>query len=313
MVRAPKVQTYGIIDIGTVKVKCLVATRRRDGSFRKRYSSNTLTCFGCNMGDSGQVVDTYLERTITELNRCREVFEKLGVASYRVVSTHALRHANNKAEVVERIRQSTGFEVENISSEDEAALFFKAVLRDFPADRPYALVDMGGGSMQVIIGEQGKAESTYLLPIGSATLHEKFTRNSSEESSFNTPEDIEQMKEYILEQMIGIAPSQHLPIIYGSTNVIDLMVAIGLPLEVHDDSPTHPYKTYAHYLDDFIAKVLPFTFAEREARYQFQKGYMWGVDKAFATVATLSERLRSPYIIPSNANLAEGLLYSLVS
>lgn len=233
--------------------------------------------------------------------------------SYRVVSTHALRRAKNRIQVIERIRRETGLEVENISSEAEAALFFQAVLKDFPAHRTYALVDMGGGSMQVIIGRRGRPEQMHLLPIGSATLHEKFTHNSLDESSFNTAEDIEHMKEYILEQLMPVKPASGLPIIYGSTNVIDLMKAIKLPLDNHADSQTHPYKTYAPCLEDFIAKVLPLTFAEREARYDFQKGYMWGIDKAFMNITTLAERLGSPYIIPSNANLAEGLVYSMIS
>jgi exopolyphosphatase / guanosine-5'-triphosphate,3'-diphosphate pyrophosphatase len=303
-------QYYGVLDIGTLKVKCLVAAVSPSKRITKVYTSAELTCFGCDMVD-GAIVDANLTRTIAELKRCQKIFKKYGVRSYRVVSTHALRQAHNRQEVIDRIRKETGLAVENISSEQEAALFFKAVLRDFPADQSYALVDMGGGSMQVIIGKQGQAQQEHLLPLGSATLHEKFTRNASDEHSFNTPEDIEKMKEYILEQIIGIEPAEGLPIIYGSTNVLDMMQALKLPLELATDSPSHPYKTYAAHLDEFITKVLPLTFAEREEQYQFQRVYMWGIDKAFLNVILLSKRFGSPYILPSNANLAEGLIYSM--
>lgn len=299
-----------VIDIGTLKVKLLIARVASTGEFEKLYSSIKLTCFGCDMVD-GNILDEYLTRTIAELKQCRDKFKEFNVSSFRVVSTHALRRAANRKAVVERIRRETGFEVENLSSEEEASFFFRAVLRDFPSDRPYALADMGGGSMQVIVGQKGALAQMHLMPIGSATLHEKFTRNSSDESSFNTPEDIERMKEYILEQMIGIKAAEGLPIIYGSSNVIDLMKAIKLPLDDHPDSQTHPYKTYAAHLNEFVDKVLPLTFAEREAHFQFQRGYMWGIDKAFTNITTLAERLGSPYIIPSNANLAEGLIYSM--
>jgi hypothetical protein len=40
---------------------------------------------------------------------------------------------------------------------------------------------------------------------------------------------------------------------------------------------------------------------------------MWGIDKAFTNITTLADRLGSPYIIPSNANLAEGLVFSMVA
>jgi exopolyphosphatase/guanosine-5'-triphosphate,3'-diphosphate pyrophosphatase len=303
---------YAVIDIGTLKVKFLIASPAPTGQLEKLYSSNTLTCFGCDMVDDN-IIDEYQDRTIAELKRCREKLKEFNVQSFRVVSTHALRRANNRGAVIDRIKRKTDFIVENISSEQEAALFFNAVLRDFPSEQSYALVDMGGGSMQVVIGRKGTLDQMHLLPIGSATLHEKFTRNSLEENSFNTPEDIERMKDYILEQMVGIKPAHGLPIIYGSSNVIDLMKAIGLPLDDHPESQTHPYKTYAAYLNDFVDNVLPLTFAEREAKYQFQRGYMWGIDKAFTNITTLADRLGSPYIIPSNANLAEGLVFSMVA
>jgi exopolyphosphatase/guanosine-5'-triphosphate,3'-diphosphate pyrophosphatase len=216
----PKI--YAVIDIGTLKVKLLIARVNSGVGIESLYSSSTLTCFGCDMVD-GNIVDGYLDRTISELKRCQQQISKFGVNSYRVVSTHALRRAKNQIQVIERIRLETGLEVENISSEAEATLFFQAVLKDFPADHPYALVDMGGGSMQVIIGRRDRVEQMHLLPIGSATLHEKFTHNSLDERSFNTAEDIDRMKDYILERLLPVQPASGLPIIYGSTNVIDLM------------------------------------------------------------------------------------------
>ena len=304
--------SYAVIDIGTLKVKCLIASFRPDGVLMKRYSSNNLTCFGCDMMNDN-VREDYLERTIVELESCKAKLDEFGVSASRVVSTHAMRRAANREYVMTRIHSETGFTVENISSEEEAALFFKAVLRDFPSDKRYVLVDVGGGSIQVIVGRRDqKPEQTHLLPIGSSTLHEKFTRDSDLETSFNTTKDIDRMKEYILKQLIPVASDRGLPMIYGSSNVIDMMKAIKLPLDDHADSAAHPYKTYARHLNKFVDQVLPLTFAQREARYPFQRGYMWGIDKAFTNITTLADRFGSPYIIPSNANVAEGLIYSMV-
>ena len=218
---------YAVIDIGTLKVKFLIATITPDGVLVKEYASNTLTCFGCDMvGDN--VLEENLTRTIAELKRCHKKLSEFNVTSYRVVSTHAMRRAKNKDEVMRRIFGETGFEVENLSSEEEAHLFFWAVLRDFPTDRRYALVDMGGGSVQIIIGQRDRLEEMYLLPIGSATLYEKFNCDSQLETSFNTPEDIDRMRSFILAQLMPIPHYLNVPIIYGSTNVVDMMQAIDL-------------------------------------------------------------------------------------
>lgn len=299
-----------MIDIGTVKAKCLVASFDRTGRLCTDYSSATLTCFGCDMVNDS-ISNENLERTIAELQRCKQILDKEDVCAYRVVSTHAMRRAKNRVAVTERILRETGFVVDNLSSEQEAALFFRAALQDFPPAQRYAVVDMGGGSMQVIIGRRSRPEQMYLLPTGSVSLHEKFTRNPQLETGFNTPEDISRMRKYILTRLKPVPLGDGLPIIYGSTNVLDMMQAVGLPLEHHPDSASHPYRTHAAHLDTFIETVLPLTFAEREARYPFQKGYMWGIDKAFLNITALARRLGSPYIVPTNANVAQGLVYTM--
>lgn len=55
------------------------------------------------------------------------------------------------AGVMARIKQDTGFDVENISAEEEAQLFFKAAICDFSTGQRYAFVDMAGGSAQVLL------------------------------------------------------------------------------------------------------------------------------------------------------------------
>ncbi len=305
---------YAVIDIGTLKVKLLIASLAPDGSLVQHYASNTLTCFGCDMEQNhGQVLTENLMKTIKELKRCRDKLAQYGVRTSRVISTHALRQARNREEIMAWIQAETGFAVENITAEREAELFFWAVMRDFPAGRRYALVDMGGGSMQLMLGDRLGLERVHLLPTGAARLHELFTKDSQVDTSFNTPGDIEKVRRYILEQFMPVEPAAGVPIIYGSSNVLDMMQAVGIPLEDHPDSPTHPYKTYARYLDEFIQKLLPLTFAEREAKYPFQWGYMWGVDKAFTNILTLADRLGSPYIIPSNANVAQGFIYAMAA
>jgi hypothetical protein len=89
------------------------------------------------------------------------------------------------------------------------------------------------------------------------------------------------------------------------------MKAISLPLMPHEDSLTHPYKTYSQHLKTFMEKILPIPYIKREQMYPFQWGYMWGIDKAFLNVTTIAKHLGSPHIIPSNANIAQGIIYNM--
>ncbi len=305
--------TYAVIDIGTLKVKLLIAELLPLGEIREIYSSNTLTCFGCDMDkNNGCVFEENLQKTIEEIKRCKELLKKYNVSKTKVVSTHVMRRAQNKEEILKRIWQETGFEVENISQEEEALLFFNAVTADFKNEiNEYAIADIGGGSVQILIGNREGILATHTMQTGAQYLHDNFTSDSSNPESFTRPGDIEKMKDYILSQLLPFEEGQSLPLIYGSSNIIDLMKTINLPLEENENSVLHPYKTYAKYLAEFIDKILPLKYRERENKYQFQKGYMWGIDKAFLNVVLISEKMKSPCIIPTNANIAKGIVYSM--
>ena len=303
---------YAVIDIGTLKVKLVIASFSRMGNLIEKYSSNTLTCFGCDMDKNGGVVlEKNIVKTISELKRCKKLLKKYGVKSYRVVSTHAMRRAKNKDEIIKRIKKEVGFDVENISQEMEAELFFNAVLRDFPPEREYAVLDMGGGSVQIVVGTQTKLKYIHMMQTGAQYLHDNFTKDSSNPKAKTTKEDIEKMKEYILIQLMPLKKISNVPIIYGSTNIIDLMKTIGLPLDPNEGTKSHPYKTYSEHLEKFIQKMLPLPYYKREKLFNFQWGYMWGVDKAFLNVVILSEHFGSPFIIPSNENIAKGFIYEM--
>lgn len=307
-------KNYAVIDIGTLKVKFLVAQILENGGLKEIYFSNNLTCFGCNMDETGGfILEKNLRATINELLRCRELLNDYNVEKFKVVSTHALKNAKNREAVKKEMEDKTGFEIENIPQDQEALLFFQAVMNGFPDDKKeYTVVDVGGGSVQILIGSKNELKFTHRMQSGGQFLHEHFTKNPHIAESFTTEEDIEKMRKYLLEQLVPLPKGLKTPIVYGSTCIIDLMKAMHIPLEIYPHSKTHPFKTYAKALEDFIKKVLPLSYKEREVKFPFQYGYVWGIDKAFLNITTLAEKIDSPFIIPSNANVSQGILYSMV-
>ena len=307
-------KNYAVIDIGTLKVKFLIASVSDSGSFEQVYFSNELTCFGVGLDENqGVVQEKYIASTIQELLRCKKLLKDYQTAGLRVVSTHAMRRAKNRQEVLDTILRETGFEVENISQDEEAKLFFKGVISGFETDKDYAIVDMGGGSVQILVGNKKELKKAHLIQTGAQFLHDNFTTNPHEETSFTTESDLEKMRYYIVEQLLPLKGIGDLPLIYGSSNIIDMMKAMSIPLEENPGSKTHPYLTYSRYLEEFIKKITPLNYKQREEKFPFQKGYVWGIDKAFLNIITMAEHFPSSYIIPSNANIAWGLIYQLAS
>lgn len=305
---------YAVVDIGTLKVKTEIASVNRDGTLNRVYNSNNLTCFDVGLEENnGFVQERYIQETIQELKRVKQELGNHKVENFKVISTHAMRRAKNRDQIIAKIKSEIGFEVENISQQQEAELFFIAVMRTFTnTDQKYAVIDVGGGSVQVLIGTPNQLERSHMMHTGAQFLHETYIPDPHSPSSFSTQAHIDKMKEHILMELMPFKPEKGIPLIYGSSIIIDVMKQIQLPLEDHTNSTTHPYITYSPHLANFIQKVLPYTFEQREKQYQdMHKGFIWTIDKGFINAITISNYFQSPYIIPSNANIAQGLIYQL--
>lgn len=306
---------FAVIDIGTLKVKLQIVERGKNHGLKTIDQSTVLTCLGVRMSENGnKPLPEYLAQTLEELKRCKGVLEEKHVDRIRVVSTHALREMGPVGEEIARkIRSDVGLPVEIISQQEEAELFYRAVLRDFKTTDDYTVVDVGGGSVQILIGNKKKLKRFYLLKMGPSYLHDRFTPRH-EGTDFPSRKEIRAMKKYILNQLSPVPKNLKTPIVYGSSSIIDVFKTLGLKLDKFSDSPSHPYKTSLSEMESFLERVIPIPYDTREEMFKYpQRYYMWGIDKAFLDIVTLGRQVGAPYIVPSNANINQGLLLSLTN
>lgn len=304
---------YGVIDIGTLKVKCQVVEKDSSNNVVTVYQSNNLTCLGCRMLQNGnRPKKGNIVKMLSELKRCKKVFEKYKVVKSRVVSTHAFREMGEVGrELAGLIKEKVGFDVEIISQKEEADLFFKAVLNDFENGQEYVVIDVGGGSVQILIGSKGNLKQSFLLKTGSSTLWDMFTPKHSS-MDFPKGDEITKMREYILSQLDAVPNDIGVPMIYGSSCIIDVFKAVSIPVQEHKSSNSHPFKAEIADIVRFLDGIWSVPYDEREKRFVSPtKGYMWGVDKAFLNVVELARKVKATYVIPSNANINQGLLMSI--
>ncbi len=308
---ADQKKIYAAINIGTLKVKSLFAYFEGD-EMTPLFQSNNLTCFGCGMFEHGnQILDENLAATIKEILLLKEKVKEYNCQIVRLFATHALRDAANQKAVVDKIKERTGYEVEIIGPKEEGELYFRAAVSDLPAHQNFVIADIGGGSCQILIGDKDRLVSDYSFKTGALFLHESFTTDPHNAQSLTSEQDLQKMREYLIKEYSILPVNLGFPLIYGSSNIIDLMKTLKIPLEPYPDSHDHPYKVQAAYLSNFISEIIKFPYQTREEKYPFQTGYMWGVDKSFLNITTLAERFASPYILPSNANIVQGFLYKI--
>ena len=171
------------------------------------------------------------QRGIDALSYFMAEARALGIQRFAAVGTAALRGATNAAEFVRAVKQETGLEVEIIPGDREAALIAKGVaqaIEGYPT--PVLVLDIGGGSNECIILNQGKVDFAKSYPCGIAVLHQLFHRSEP-----ISPGELENLFRFLDEQFADLRnitrlyPALKLAGAAGSFEVVETM--IGTPRE----------------------------------------------------------------------------------
>jgi len=174
---------FGSIDIGTGSVLCLAVEKSADGLMRETINESVITALGAGTASDPSVRQTSMERTLAPVIDYVEKLRQAGATSISIVGTSALRKAPNRDEFIKRVRQRTGLNVEVISGEEEARLTFWGATQTLSTHvGPVVVMDVGGGSTELVFGHLSRASTGGLpppelatsLPIGALTLTDRF-------------------------------------------------------------------------------------------------------------------------------------------
>ncbi len=163
------------IDIGTNSVLLLIAEIDSTGDFHVLEDRAEIARLGEGVDRNFQLSKGSQKRTLEVLGRFRTRCEELRVGEVAVVGTSALREAANTEEFRERLRAELGMELRVLSGENEAHYSYLAAQKGLELSRGDALVvDVGGGSTELIWGRAGRVERWVSLPLGTVRLTERF-------------------------------------------------------------------------------------------------------------------------------------------
>nr|WP_246582212.1 exopolyphosphatase [Cellulomonas hominis] len=129
---------------------------------------------GQGVDRTGRIAPEALARTLDATRRYAQVCADLGVEAVRFVATSASRDAENRDEFVAGVREALGVEPEVIGGVEEAALSFRGATGVLGSRHPgpYLVVDLGGGSTEVVLGER-TPEAAYSMDVGCVRITER--------------------------------------------------------------------------------------------------------------------------------------------
>jgi exopolyphosphatase/guanosine-5'-triphosphate,3'-diphosphate pyrophosphatase len=166
---------YAVIDVGTNSVKFHVGERRPSGAWRTVVDRAEITRLGEGLGDDHLLQAEPLARTADAVVAMVEEARRNGVASIAAVGTAGLRIAENRASLVDAVRERSGVGIEVISGETEAKLAYLAATSELDVGQgSLALFDTGGGSSQFTFGRRRQVVEQFSVNVGAARFTEQF-------------------------------------------------------------------------------------------------------------------------------------------
>jgi exopolyphosphatase / guanosine-5'-triphosphate,3'-diphosphate pyrophosphatase len=247
------------IDIGTNTTLLLVAETSGD-DVRVLAERAEITRLGRGIGADGGLGRPGIERTLAVLTDYVAVARSHG-APLHAIGTEGLRRAPNARDFLDPAARILGAPVEVIDGDREAALSFLAAERSFPAEAKGTTVvlDIGGGSTEIIVARAGRVEFRRSLPLGSVRLTEKHIRSDPA-----TPAEVAAVTREIVQQLANVPfPTGPLTLI-GTAGTVTSLAAMSLGLASYDPARVHGHHLALAALEQQIDGLRASTQPERE-------------------------------------------------
>lgn len=168
---------FAAVDIGSNSVR-LKISRLQGRKLIEIQQDRAVVRLGELAFRTGYLSPDAMAETVKVLRRFHKAAQRAGADRVRVVGTSALRDARNSQAFLEWVRSATGWTVEIISGQEEGRLIHLGLVSNLRLPpTPVLMMDLGGGSCELTISQQGHIKETASLPLGAVRLTNEFLRH----------------------------------------------------------------------------------------------------------------------------------------
>ena len=161
------------IDIGSNSIRLIIADLLPDGSYELVDDEKAVTRLARGISDSGRMDPVLMDEAARAIARMREIAEGHGATELQAVATAAVREASNQADFLTLVKTVANVDVKVIDGEAEARLAHASVEAAFDLSNDNtAVMDIGGGSTEIVLSASGIVSQVVSVPIGAVRLTE---------------------------------------------------------------------------------------------------------------------------------------------
>jgi exopolyphosphatase/guanosine-5'-triphosphate,3'-diphosphate pyrophosphatase len=306
-------RTIAFLDIGTNSIRLLVVEVRSNISHRIISQEKEVVRLGEGLFGDQLLKPEAMDRAVAVCRRFFELARTYGAQEIISVATSAAREAKNQAEFLGRLRGEEGIEVDVISGKEEARLIYLGVSSGLHlGDRKALFIDIGGGSTEIIIGNQVRYDYLDSLKMGAIRLT---SRHVPDPDSPIPRKVYEEMRKRVRDKVIRTKKrvrKENVDLAIGSSGTIVNLAQIAERLYGRAEEQRHPILRYDH-LKEIVQRLISLPIKDRRRLPGINRERADIIIGGAVILETLMEEFGLDRIKVSERGLSEGLLIDRLS
>lgn len=255
---------------------------------------------------TGSLASQAISLAVDTMKQFRQAMDDAKVERYRAVATSAVREAENGHLLVERVHREAGIDIEIIEGVEEARLVQLAVTRKLKLeDRKAVLIDIGGGSTELTLIEQGEPRAAQSLPVGTVRLLEAFLEADNA---------VDRKHEHLISEYVERVFSEIAPEI--ATSAPDLLVATGGNCEtlatLCPTASTDGAAIDVERMSSLVAQLSAINARQRAEQFSLRPDRADTIVPAAWALLYLARHFKHASVVAPGVGLKEGVLEDLL-
>ena len=320
------------VDIGTLTCRLLIADlqprslsdidlstaangnvgQASSGRLREVRSERQILRLGEGVGQTKRLSNAAMDRVIHCLKEWRDVIDGYRVEACTAVATSAVRDAENRDEFLDRVKREAGFEVEQLSGEEEARRTMLGIRSGLPHGVTDVLaLDIGGGSTEFILDRPGENSVVRSIDIGVVRLCERLLHHDPP-----TEEEVRQAREWVARETkaaVADMGNHQTATFVGTAGTITSLAAMAQKLPAYEPARIHNYRLQLSTIQELEQTPLRRKKSDRVGLPGLEKGREEVIAAGAIIIRTVMETIGMPSVIVSDLGLREGVLIELAS
>jgi exopolyphosphatase / guanosine-5'-triphosphate,3'-diphosphate pyrophosphatase len=300
------------VDVGSNSVRLLIVGA--DGARVRREMAITRLAAGVDA--TGHLDDAALERTLRTIARFRDLWVDHGVdGRVRIAATSAVRDASDRQRFFDGVLAATGVPAEVLSGAEEAALAYAGATAAVEVARPTAVIDIGGGSTELIVGDRtGEVAGSVSLQLGCVRITERHLASDppSADELAAAHALIEAQLDHAVTELsrsgVSLSDAASLVAVAGTATTLG---ALHLGLDRYDEDRIHGARMPAAALAAMADRLTLMTAAERAELGPIQPGREDVIHGGALVLHAALTRAGLDEVVISEADSLDGLAASL--